>query len=80
MAPGWGPIPAHVHDDHVDAFFVLEGELDLEVAGEEVRVGPGGFAAAPPGAEHGIRRLETATRFLNFHAPDAGFADFVRDS
>ena len=80
MEAGWGPIPSHVHDDHVDAFYVLDGELILEVAGDEVRVGPGGFAAAPIGVEHGIRQLEAATRFLNFHVPDAGFADFVRGS
>ena len=75
---GWGPVDPHVHEDHVDSFYVLDGELILEVEGEEVRVAPGGFAAAPPGVRHGIRRMETATRFLNFHAPDTGFADSLR--
>jgi quercetin dioxygenase-like cupin family protein len=80
VEPGWGPIEPHVHDQQVDAFYVLDGELMLEVEGEEVRVGPGGFAAASSGVRHGIPRLETAARFLNFHAPDNGFADFIRGS
>lgn len=75
---GWGPVDPHVHEDHVDSFFALDGELILEVEGKEVRVAPGGFAAAPPGVRHGIRRMEQATRFLNLHAPDTGFADSLR--
>jgi quercetin dioxygenase-like cupin family protein len=78
VEPGWGPVVPHVHESQVDSFFALDGELVLEVEGEEVRVPPGGFAAAPPGVRHGIRQMETATRFLNLHAPDDGFAAFIR--
>jgi mannose-6-phosphate isomerase-like protein (cupin superfamily) len=78
VEPGWGPVVPHVHESQVDSFFVVDGELVLEVDGEEVTVGSGGFAAAPPGVRHGIRRLATAARFVNFHAPDDGFADFIR--
>ena len=39
-----GPDP-HVHREHTDSFYVLEGELRFEVGPglEPVRVGPGGF-------------------------------------
>lgn len=79
VEPGWGPIDPHVHGRQVDSFYALD-ELVLEVEGEEVRLPPGGFAAVPPGVRHGIRRMEAATRFLNFHAPDDGFADFIRST
>src|SRR5215213_12004630 len=44
-----GPDP-HVHREHTDAFYVLEGELRFEVGPglEPVQVGPGWFVAAPP--------------------------------
>ncbi|HEX7255166.1 MAG TPA: cupin domain-containing protein [Gaiellaceae bacterium] len=78
LQAGWGPVDPHVHERQVDSFYALDGELVVEVEGEVVRVQPGGFAAIPPGVRHGIRPMETATRFLNFHAPDDGFADFIR--
>lgn len=75
---GFGPIDPHVHGGSIDSFYVLEGELGLWADGAEARFGPGSFVAAPPGEEHGIPRVEEPVRFLNFHAPDDGFAAFVR--
>ena len=57
---------------------MLEGELGLWANGGEARFGPGTFVAAPPGEEHGILRVASPVRFLNFHAPDGGFAAFIR--
>jgi quercetin dioxygenase-like cupin family protein len=52
LRPGFeGPDP-HTHDDHVDSFYVLEGEVEFLVAGETVHAGPGTFVAAPPGVVH----------------------------
>jgi uncharacterized cupin superfamily protein len=33
--PGWKGVEPHAHDDHVEAFFILEGEADL-IAGDEL--------------------------------------------
>ena len=46
-----GPEP-HTHDDHVDSFYVLEGEAAFVVGGEKLLVGAGSFVAAPPGIVH----------------------------
>src|SRR5439155_4595149 len=44
-----------------------------------VRVGAGGFVAVPPYVAHSFVNASGAdTRWLNFHAPDRGFADFLR--
>jgi quercetin dioxygenase-like cupin family protein len=75
-----GPDP-HVHREHTDSFYVLEGELRFEVGPglEPVQVGPGGFVAAPPNVVHTfVNDGDVDARFLNFHTPDGGFAASLR--
>jgi quercetin dioxygenase-like cupin family protein len=72
-------VPPHDHDDHVDAFYVLEGEVEFTVGDEMVSAGPGTLVAAPPGARHGFRSAGGRVRLLNLHAPDAGFSDSIRN-
>jgi quercetin dioxygenase-like cupin family protein len=73
----WDGVDPHNHDDHVDSFFVLDGEVDFLLEDDRVRVGAGTYVAAPPGTTHGFRPVAPA-RFLNIHAPDAGFAGRAR--
>ena len=69
----------HTHERHADAFYVLEGELEVAVSeSETVLLGPGGLAVAPPGALHTFGVPERA-RFLNIHAPGMGFAAYLRE-
>ena len=72
---------AHVHRAHSDLFYVLAGELTFLVGPErEERVLPAGtLAFAPPLVVHGFRNGSDAElRYLNFHAPGGGFADYIR--
>jgi quercetin dioxygenase-like cupin family protein len=74
--PGWEGIDPHSHDDHVDSFFVLNGEVEfLNGTG-----GPGTFVAAPPNTVHGFRIPDdgASISLLNIHAPDTGFTDRLR--
>jgi quercetin dioxygenase-like cupin family protein len=73
----WEGVDPHHHDDHLDSFYVLDGEVDFQLGDDEVRVGPGCFVAAPVGVTHGFRPIGPA-RMLNLHAPDAGFAGRAR--
>jgi quercetin dioxygenase-like cupin family protein len=73
----WEGVDPHHHDDHVDSFFVLDGEVEFLLGDETVRVGAGTYVAAPIGVTHGFRPVAPA-RFLNIHAPDAGFAGRAR--
>jgi quercetin dioxygenase-like cupin family protein len=77
-----GPDP-HVHRRHTDAFYVLEGELQVGL-GPEVQcftATPGTLAAAPPNVVHTFRNASDATAvFLNIHAPSMGFGDMLRAS
>ena len=76
-----GPGP-HIHKEHLDAFYVLTGELDFGLGPEveRVKAGRGTFVLAPPHVVHTFRNdgPEDAT-WLNFHAPSKGFASFLRD-
>jgi quercetin dioxygenase-like cupin family protein len=72
-------VEPHAHDDHVDAFYVLEGEVEFTLADRTVSGGPGTFVAAPIGTVHGFRTPGPGrARMLNFHGPDAGFVEMVR--
>src|SRR5918994_2966678 len=71
---GAGP---HFHKEHVDVFYVLEGELEVINGAETVRAGPGTSVVVPPGVVHGFRGPGDA-RYLNIHAPDGGFIEYIR--
>ena len=75
-----GPDP-HVHYTHSDAFFVLEGEIELRLGPdlESHRAPAGTLGAAPPNLVHTFRNSSDSTAlFINVHAPGAGFADMMR--
>jgi mannose-6-phosphate isomerase-like protein (cupin superfamily) len=81
MAGEEGP-PAHIHKEHVDAFFVLDGELVFQAGPEltDVPAGPGTFVLVPPEVVHTFHNAGPAeARWLNLHAPSTGFADALRD-
>jgi quercetin dioxygenase-like cupin family protein len=74
-----GPAP-HVHHHHVDSFYVLEGRLEYLIGPElEPLIGePGDFVLIPPDVVHSFRNPgPDPARFLNFHAPGMGFADYI---
>jgi quercetin dioxygenase-like cupin family protein len=69
----------HTHERHADAFYVLEGELEVALSETEtVLLGPGGVAVAPPGAVHAFG-VPRRARFLNIHAPGMSFAEYLRE-
>lgn len=53
LQPGAAVAKAHVHDRFVERFEVLEGEVGLQIEGNERVVAPGdGVVEVPAGAEH----------------------------
>jgi len=71
-------VDPHTHDDHVDSFYVLEGEVEFTVGDRLLVAGPGAVVVAPRGTRHGFRSTGGEARVLNIHAPDAGFTEFIR--
>ncbi len=75
FGPEFEGVDLHTHDDHVDSFYVLEGEAEFTLGDEVVRAPPGTFVAAPAGLAHGFRSVgDVDLRILNVHAPNTGFA------
>ena len=75
-----GPEP-HVHRRHADAFYVLEGELELGLGPEVTRMTAtaGTLAAAPASLVHTFRNAsEAKVVFLNIHAPNMRFVEMLR--
>jgi mannose-6-phosphate isomerase-like protein (cupin superfamily) len=79
FGPDFEGVDPHSHPDHVDSFYVLEGEAEFTMHDEVVRVGPGAYIAAPVGVAHGFRNVGPGElRMLNVHAPNTGFAARMR--
>jgi mannose-6-phosphate isomerase-like protein (cupin superfamily) len=72
----------HVHHRHTDAFYILTGSMRYELGphGERVVDAPAGtLVVAPALVGHSFYNVEADdVTWLNIHAPDAGFARFLR--
>lgn len=71
----------HIHHQHTDAFYILEGQVIFEIGpeAETITVSAGGLVAAPPGVAHSFRVADSGpASWLTIHAPDGGFAAFMR--
>ena len=81
FGPGREGADLHIHHEHTDLFFVLAGEFTARLGpeGEPRALSPGTLVRIPPGVVHGFRNAADAElRYLNLHAPGAGFADYMR--
>jgi quercetin dioxygenase-like cupin family protein len=81
FAAGQESAGLHVHYEHSDLFYVLEGEVTVRLGVEDklLAVPAGSLARVPPGIVHGFRNASDADmRYLNFHAPGRDFATYMR--
>jgi quercetin dioxygenase-like cupin family protein len=79
--PGERGPEAHVHREHTDSFYVLDGELTFELGCNRARVvaPAGALIAVPPGVVHSFgNESERDACFLNLHTPGVGFGDYLR--
>ena len=72
-------VELHRHEDHVDSFYVLEGEAEFTVGNDIVRAPAGTWLSVPVGTLHGFRNArDDDLRILNIHAPSSGFIERLR--
>ena len=76
-APRGHGAPLHVHDGADEMFYVLDGQLTIEVAGEQRTITDGGFAFGPRNVDHRFRVDSAEAHFLVLTTP-GGFEDFIR--
>jgi|SRR5579859_460833 len=78
FGPGFAVQP-HKHDDHVDSFYIVEGEAEFVLGDEAVHAPAGTWIAVPVGTVHSFRNLgDEDLRILNIHAPNTGFVERLR--
>lgn len=75
-APGYEGVP-HVHHREDEGFWILEGEVTLEVAGETIEMVTGDYAFGPRDIPHSFKVGDTGCRMLFIFTP-AGIEDFIR--
>lgn len=71
---GWGAVlvrgrrgtsgRTHIHKGESEAFFILEGDIELWGASSTTPLVPGTFVLIPPDTEHGLRVLSEEARWL----------------
>jgi quercetin dioxygenase-like cupin family protein len=66
--------PMHLHPDVDEALYIIEGEILLNVEGEERTVGAGGFTFAPRGCAHAFVVTSERARLLCIQTPGSGQA------
>ncbi|HUO72380.1 MAG TPA: cupin domain-containing protein [Solirubrobacteraceae bacterium] len=78
-APGDMP-PLHVHHEEDETFYLIDGELELHIAGREpVRVLPGQAGFAPRGVPHAYRVTSPDATHWLVACTGRSFAGLVRD-
>jgi quercetin dioxygenase-like cupin family protein len=64
-----GP-PPHLHREHQEAFYVVEGTLTFTVGEKSIEAEPGSFLFIPPGVVHSFsNRSDTPARCVNAYVP-----------
>ena len=71
--------PFHLHPHNDEAIYVLEGELLVDMDGEQHPVHQGGFFLAPRGVPHAFLVVSDTARVLALQTPGTGEA-FYRDA
>ena len=77
--PPQGEAPPHIHHREDEAFWVLEGDLEVLVGEDKIRASAGSFVHLPRGVMHTYKNVgATPARFLTLMVP-AGLERFFEE-
>lgn len=63
--------PPHIHREHEEGFYVLDGELEITAGTQTIRAKPGTFVMVPIGVAHTFGNATSEpVRFLSTLSPD----------
>ena len=77
--PSGGGPPPHVHHREDEAFHVLEGEFDFDVAGKAVRLRPGEFLLARRDVPHHFKNVGPTEGRMLITVTPAGLENFFAE-
>ena len=69
--------PLHRHPSADETFYLLEGEILLDIDGQQRTLGAGGIAVLPRGLPHAFKVTSARARMLCLYTPGTG-EDFYR--
>jgi quercetin dioxygenase-like cupin family protein len=64
--------PLHTHPNEDEAIYVLDGEILVDVEGQQHRLGQGGLCVAPRGVPHAFMVTSETARVLTVQTPGTG--------
>ena len=76
--PYAGP-PVHKHSREDEAFYVLEGEYEVQLGDQVIRATPGSFVFAPRGIPHTFQCVGTNPGRVHITISPAGFERFLEE-
>lgn len=71
--------PMHLHPEQDEAIYVLDGDLLVDIEGEQHAVGRGGLFYAPHGVAHAFMVTSETARVISFMTPGSG-ESFYREA
>ena len=77
LGPKTGGTPVHIHPHATESYEVIEGRLEVYVAGEWRMLKPGDRVTVEPGVPHTFRNASTeVARVYNVHQPAMRFGEY----
>jgi quercetin dioxygenase-like cupin family protein len=76
-APSGFQTPYHLHQTEDEAFYLLDGELEVICAGKKIIAGAGSYVFLPRGVPHGFRCSSDKDSQVLIHAIPGGKIGFV---
>lgn len=72
--------PWHLHRDEDESFYVIDGEVTVNLDGRWVRLGAGDYAFGPRGVPHGFRIEGSAPARILLMTTGGRFAAFIEEA
>lgn len=64
-------VRAHLHEQHTENIYVLEGEGEMRIGNENRKIKPGDFLNIPPGVPHALKVTSaTPVKVLSIQSPE----------
>lgn len=79
VSPPQGGPPLHVHHREDEAFYVLEGEFEIQCGENNIRAVPGSFVFAPREIPHSFRNINSGSSKVLIIASPAGIEKFFEE-
>jgi mannose-6-phosphate isomerase-like protein (cupin superfamily) len=80
LLPSGESSPWHVHHEEDEWFYVIEGELEVIVGDNRVRLGDGDFAFGPRDVPHGFRITSASPARVLLITVGGRFSDFIAEN